>query len=100
MWRGTFFRVFRSTRPSWISPIANEPVEKHPKCRQVLLHCRLGVRALQILDISCNVYRFDFSQIEQPASFAPVGKTAHSLVVRPPRVSIANVCREEFPEAF
>jgi hypothetical protein len=68
--------------------------------RSMLLHRGLGMSNLQLLDESRHVNGFDRGQIEYPASLAPVRESARCLVVGPPRVLIANVCREELPEAL
>jgi hypothetical protein len=78
----------------------DEPVEQHPKRRQVLLYGGLGMRRLQLLNEWGDADGFDRSQIEQSAPLAPVRKSARRFVMGPPRVLVADIRCEEFPEAL
>ena len=76
----------------------DEPVEEHPKRREVLLDGRRRERPGEPLDVGCDHHRLDLVQREASV-LAPLGEASHCREVGEARVSVPDVGSEELPEA-
>ena len=76
----------------------DEPVEEHPKGREVLLDGRRRARGRGLLDGRRDHHGFDL--VEGEASvLAPLREAAHSREIGEARVRVPDVGGEELPEA-
>jgi hypothetical protein len=78
---------------------ADEPVEQHSDCCQVLLNRRLLEIFSQGLDVGGDVQRLDVGQLTDPVSLAPGEESSDRMQVCGPRVPVADGGGEEFQEA-
>ncbi len=66
----------------------------------MLLDGRLGKLLQQPFNVSGDVHRLHLAQVMHSPALAPPGEPARGLVIGPPRVSVADVRREEIAAAF